>query len=68
MEKIKQLEEEKNALLDYIEENVEKSQQNTARQNNSNNSTQNKLFEGEKLKQLELEKSKLYQLTETLKF
>jgi len=27
LEKIKQLEDEKNALLDYIEENIEKSQQ-----------------------------------------
>lgn len=48
MEKVKQLEEEKNALLDYIEENVEKSQQNTGRQ--SNQSTTNKIFEAERIK------------------
>ncbi|CDW83113.1 UNKNOWN [Stylonychia lemnae] len=62
LDKIKQLEDEKNALLDYIEENIEKSQQNTNRSLSEANNTQ------DKVKQLEYEKSKLFQLCENLKY
>lgn len=60
MEKLKQMEDEKNALLDYIEDNIEKSQnsQRAAERKDSN----------EKVQQLEYEKSKLYQLCENLKY
>lgn len=53
LEKVKQLEDEKNALLDYIEDNIEKSQENTQRAGDRKDSN-------EKLQQLEYEKSKLY--------
>lgn len=57
-----QLEYEKNALLDYIENNVEKSQKE------SEKSFRDKTLESEKIKQLEFEKSKLYQMSENLKY
>jgi hypothetical protein len=52
------MEDEKNALLDYIEENIEKQNQ-SARGQERNQSFLNVSVD-DKIKQLEYEKSKLY--------
>lgn len=61
LERIQMLENEKNALLDYIEENVEKSQKSERLQSE-------RIIESDRLKQVEIEKNKLYQQLENLKY
>lgn len=75
LDKIKQLEDEKNALLDYIEENIEKSHANTNRSAAVLGESGNVAamlsgmgVQNDRLKQLEYENSKMFQLCENLKY